>query len=181
MLLIFHSFKFIYAFDLYILIQKWCMMHGLQSNVLKSHWCCCWLLLLFHASNRKKQFYVRVALNSVIDLFLLCCFAGKVARHVLRTITARYCYRDANALLFKGLISVVFYFYNTMYVIIPMCPCLSMFYFLHWAWHNGSLQAWFSACKVTTCMLLARDRVVYFRTHIGDHNAMLHHTIFFIL
>lgn len=39
-------FQFIYPFDLYILIQKWCMVHGLQSKVLQNHWRCCWLLLL---------------------------------------------------------------------------------------------------------------------------------------
>lgn len=59
----------------------------------------------------------------------------------------------------------------------PTCPCLSMFNFLHWAWHNWSLQPWLSAWRVT--MLSAVDRAVFFSepTYV-DHNTMHHHTIF---
>lgn len=51
------------------------------------------------------------------DIVFLSCYVGKVVLHAFEIIAAIYCL-ESRILLGRGLISVVFYFYQTLYILI---------------------------------------------------------------
>lgn len=103
--------RFVYS-DTEVMHGAWTAIKSVQKSLMLL------LIIIAFSCLKEKETILRSRGLEFSDLFLLCCFAGKVARHVPRIITAWYCYRDTHVLLFRGLISVVFYLYNTMYILI---------------------------------------------------------------
>lgn len=103
--------RFVFFDKSYALVEAWQNIMILQKSVLL-------LAILFAFSHlRDLKTEMNVWRLESGDYILFSCFVGKVAIHVFEITAATFC-AERKSLLFKSLISLVFYFYQTLYIVI---------------------------------------------------------------
>lgn len=103
--------RFVFSDNSYALVEAWQNIMILQKSVLLLA-----ILVAFsHLRDLKTEMSVWRMESS--DYILFSCFVGKVAIHVFEITAATFC-EERKSLLYKSLISLVFYFYETLYIVI---------------------------------------------------------------